>query len=208
MAIMSVVTHKKEYIEHKSEHTSFQRTKTNLLQRKNSRLIVSKSFDESNTSISIAQRRCDTLPSHETEQIYHAYFQRHHIIPQCLWAEEIGQQLQMLGFKKDDDINMVSLPSSRNIPDAIKNFSTPSKPNMSFDERSSISSIHSGKHLASYLYYVLINLREILSAEIDNMIKISNITNFLSEAKDHLLNGTLKLQQETENEIVAYGHDK
>lgn len=207
MASMTAVTHTKTHTEHDKEPFALKGTTASGIKRTKSRLIITESLAEKEIGASIEKRQCDVQPTTEIEKTYHAYFQLHHVIPQHMWKDDIGQQLEKLGINKDDEINIVSLPTTRNIPDIIKDITTPSKPNMKFAERATTSSIHSGKHLNSYFEHILTNTTEILDLSIDLNTSIEKIKKFILDTKENLLNGTLKLQNE-QQEIAHSQYNK
>ena len=203
MASMTAVNHTKTHIEHDEEQFTLKRTTTSGIKRTKSRLIITESLEWKEIGASIEKRQCNIQPTTEIEKTYHACFQLHHVIPQHMWKDAIGQQLEKLEINKDDEINIVSLPTTRNIPDIIKDITTPSKPHMKFAERATTSSIHSGKHLNSYFEHILTNITEILDLSIDLNESIEKIKKFILDTKEDLLNGALKLQNEQQQELVC-----
>lgn len=155
-----------------------------------------------------AKQQLKTQTTPEEILICSTYFQEHHIIPKSMWKTEIGKQLQELKFHKDDNINTVLLPTTRNIPDIIKHITTPSKPNMTFEECARTSSIHLGRHVNDYIEHIRTNINGILDLQIYNIIKIIMLVDFLSRTKEQLLNGELKLQNEQQQEITHYKHNE
>ena len=128
-----------------------------------------------------------------TQRAVRTYFQRHHIIPKFIWKDDnFSSNLKELGFKRDDRINMVTLPMVRFIPEKISAYATPSSAK-TFGERSAHSSLHGGAHGTAYISHIKKGLEQIFDGNLPKNKKKRQLLEFLSKTRNELLSGFLRL---------------
>ncbi len=202
MASMRNHIPQKEHFLSNTQITTLKRHETRKIRQQTESSCFARPSDNTTPTKDISERQClHELPP-EIKPTYRAYFSKHRIIPKCVRKERnIGNKLKELGLNMDGKFNMVSLPKTRDIPEEIKNFSTPSKSQMNFSERAEISSLHLSNHKQEYYDYVRTSIEQILNTQVNDNEKRNMIYSFMDTTKNQLLDGTLELQNKRQRKI-------